>query len=269
MLKLTEFRKLNTLRVLTVNYFVAAGIAFLTTTRFVNPFTEELLIPLPVLLLALLVGIFFITNYFIYSKSVDHNGVGISVAAMRISLLIPVLLSTLWYREYLATGKWAGVVLVFMTLYLLLPNRSKGLLKSFQAGWLLLFIFLLTGFGDASLKIYEADYSGFLSKQQFMGMVYTVSFISGISVVLIREKGTFTRQELLMGTGIGVPNLYSAVFLIDALSGISGGIVYTTTNILTVLGATLLGIWRWNDRLTRTQWAGILLTLIAILLMIG
>lgn len=269
LLKLIEFRKLNTLRVLTVNYLVASGVAFLTSPRPFNQFSDETGMALPVIILSGLVGIFFITTYFIYSKSVFHNGVGISVAAMRISLLIPVLLSTIWYQEYLSTRQWAGIILIFFTLYLLIPDKKKLLNYPLQAGWLLLLLFILTGIGDASLKIYEEDYAHFLSKQQFMGYIYTASFLTGSIVVLARRRGFFTPQEIFLGIVIGIPNLYSAIFLIEALSLISGGIVYTVANILTVVGATILGIWRWRDTLSRTQWGGLLLAVAAILLLIG
>lgn len=265
-LKLIEFRKLNTVRVLTVNYFIATVAAFLFPGNFAG-FNIDISTAFPALLIALIVGVIFIANFFIYSKSVNYNGVGISVAAMRISLIIPVLLSTLWYLDLLTFWQWIGVITVFVALFLLLPNKRKMLREPLSAAWLLVLLFLGTGLGDGSLKIYEVEFSEMLSKQQFMGFVFLSSMSVGLFVMVIRKNWKVNGKELFLGTAIGIPNLYSAIFLIEALERLNGAIVYSSVNILIVLGATLLGLIRWNDKLSRLQWGGIILTLVAILLL--
>ncbi len=266
LLKLAEHKKLNTVRVLTVNYVVAASVAYFSRGD-TSGLSFSLSEAYPALLLALVVGFIFIANFFIYSKSVDYNGVGISVASMRISLIIPVLLSTLWYLELLTAAQWFGVTTVFVALFLLLPNKRKMLKEPLSAAWLLVLLFLGTGFGDASLKIYEVEFSGILNKQQFMGWVFLSAMIVGFIVLIARKNWQFKKLDFLFGAAIGVPNLYSAIFLIEALERLNGAIVYSSINILIVLGATLLGVVRWNDKLTKLQWGGIAFTLVAILLL--
>lgn len=266
-LKLIEFKKLSTMRVLTVNYVIASAAAFLFPGNAAG-FNLEISTAYPALILAGIVGVIFIANFFIYSKSVDYNGVGISVAAMRISLIIPVLLSTLWYLELLSTRQWIGVVTVFAALFMLLPNKRKMLREPLSAAWLLVLLFLGTGLGDGSLKIYEVEYAQLLSKQQFMGFVFLSAMAVGLMVIAVRKNWQFNRKELFFGAAIGIPNLYSAIFLIEALERLNGAIVYSSINILVVLGATLLGMIRWGDRLTKIQWGGIIFTLLAILLLI-
>ena len=267
LLKLIEFRKLNTLRVLTVNYLVATGVAFTSSfqTGFPDLSAEG---SLGVIALAMIIGLFFIANFFVFSKSVFHNGVGISIAAMRISLIIPVLLSVLWYSEIISLVQWTGIVLVFFTLYLLLPQKKELLKKSFNASWLLLILFLFTGIGDSSLKIYEADFSMLVSKEQFMGFVFLSALIIGIVLITLRNDWKFNSKELFLGIVMGVPNLYTSLFLIEALQVMDGAIAYSAVNLLTVLGGTLLGILRWGDKLTKLQWAGIGSTILAIILLV-
>lgn len=267
LLKVSEYRKLNTMKVLTVNYATAAAVAFLTPVSGAD-LTFDYKGALPGFMLAAVVGGIFITNFFIYSKSVNKNGVGISVAAMRISLLIPVLLSVMWYLEYLETRQWFGVGTVILALFLLLPNKRKMLREPKSAAWLLLLLFVGTGLGDGSLKIFEMDFSDSLSKEQFMGTVFLSAMIVGFTIIFAKDTLSFTRHELRMGFFIGIPNLYSAIFLIEALVLLNGAIVYSTVNIITVLGATLLGLFRWSDRLSRMQWAGIGTTILSIILLI-
>jgi drug/metabolite transporter (DMT)-like permease len=266
-LKVTESAKLNTVRVLTVNYLIATIVAFSTSGG--TPVIETVSrAGSGVILLAAFTGLVFIANFFIYSKSVHHNGVGISVAAMRISLIIPVLLSTMWYLELLSFAQLVGVSLVFVTLWLLLPGKRKMLKEPFSAAWLLVLLFLGTGIGDASLKVYESDFTVGLGKESFMGFVFLTAFLIGLIVIIVRGNWKFTGKEFLMGAAVGVPNLYSAIFLIEALERMPGGVVYSSVNVLTVLGGTLLGVLAWGDKLNRLQWAGILFTLVSILLLI-
>jgi drug/metabolite transporter (DMT)-like permease len=268
--KVVEFRKLNTVRVLTINYLIATITAVLMS-GYQQPFSEISISAGDIygpFLLAIFTGTLFITNFFIYSKSVHYNGVGISVAAMRISLIIPVLLSILWYLEMLSPLQWAGVFMVFITLFLLLPNKNDLLKEPFSAAWLLVLIFVFTGVGDASLKVYEEEFSGLLLKQQFMAMVFFTALFIGAAVLTVQKKWKLKKQELLLGAAIGIPNLLTAIFLIEALERMNGAIVYSAVNVLTVAGATILGIVRWSDRFTRLQWTGIILAVIAILVLI-
>lgn len=266
-LKVIEHKELNTIRVLTVNYFIATGTAWLISWRHAElPATgEPLLFPV---LLAIAVGIIFIANFFIYSKSVFFNGVGISVAAMRVSLIIPVLLSTVVYLELLDLRQWAGIILVFFTLFLLLPDKRKMIQEPFSVSWLLLLLFILTGIGDASLKIYESEFSHIMVKEHFMALVFLTAFLTGTLYLAYKGSWKFTGREFLYGSLIGIPNLLASIFLIEALEQLHGAVVYSSVNVLTVLGGTLLGIYIWMDAFTRLQWLGLLLTVAAIILLI-
>lgn len=265
--KVAEKRNLSTVRVITVNYLIAFPSAFLLygVQHRSDVLPGELI---PPVLLAILVGVVFIFNFFIYSKSVDLNGVGISIAAMRISLIVPVLLSTLWYLELLTLNQWIGLILVFLVLYLLLPNKKSLFRGSFEAGWLLPILFLFTGIGEASLKIYESEYSQIFSKGEFMGMIFLTAFIVGVATILIKREWHFKKMEFLIGTCIGIPNMLAAIFLIEALERMNGAVVFSLVNVLTVIGGTFVGVVFWKDRFTKMQWLGILLTIVSILLLI-
>lgn len=264
--KVSEKRKLSTLRVITANYLIAFPAAFFLyeSHEYSLVFSQDFIFPG---ILAALTGIVFIFNFFIYSKSVDRNGVGISIAAMRISLIVPVLLSTMWYKEFLNWKQWSGLMLVFVVLYLLLPNKKSLMKEATSAGWLLPVLFIMTAIGDGALKVYEADFSNLLSKGEFMGFVFLTAFLVGMIIVLYQRDWKFTKNEFLIGACIGIPNLLAATFLLEALERMNGAVVFSTVNVLTVLGGTFVGIVYWDDRFTKTQWIGIFLTIVSILLL--
>lgn len=267
LLKRSEVKGFHIIRVLTVNYGIAA---ILTSLTFSAPIAVEIAYwPLSLSILILLTGSIFFANYLIFSKSVLYNGLGVSVASMRLSLILPVLLSVVWYQEYLKFSQWAGILLVFCVLWLLLPerlSRSKSLLHNYSG--LLLLLFLMTGIGDATLKVYESDFSSLLSLQPFLGSVFLVSAIIGTIYLTIRKEWAFKAGELVAGITIGIPNLFSVYFLIEALALLSGGVVYSLANLMTVFGASVVGVLIWGDRLSVFQWCGIVLSVAAIYLIV-
>jgi len=269
-LKRSEHQTLDTLRVLTVNYLAAFGLALVSSELFQASVWPSFTTLLPVLVLALFTGLLFIGNYFLYSKSVDRNGVGISVAAMRLSLILPVLLSVAGYGEHLDLRRWIGVLTVFSALWLLLPERitKKSVTNRTRNTWFLLLLFLMTGTGDSFLKIFETEYSMILSREQFLAAVFLVA--GGAGCLLLAQSGrlSISRQEWKAGLLVGIPNYFSATLLIAALSVQSGAVVYTAANLLTMAGAVMVGYLLWQDTVSARQWAGLVLSVLSILLLV-
>lgn len=266
LIKVGESSELRMLNTFTINYLVAAlfafGIGGLPAFE-----TDAFLFTSPGLLFAGVTGCIFIINFLVYSKSIHLNGIGISVTAMRLSLLVPVIVSILLYQEGVTAVKLMGLVLVFAALGLLIPKKQNVTFKKINAAWLLLGIFLLTGLADSSLKVYEEDFSLQFNELTFMGMVFSSAFLTGLILSAFRKGKPIRKSELITGALIGIPNLYSSVFLIYALREIDGSIAYPIVNIINVVGGTLLGLWLWNDTVTKLQWGGIAVAITAILLL--
>lgn len=267
LLKLTEVKELRTLNTLTVNYLVAFIVAFSVGLADGGSISLSGL-PVYLLLFCIIVGAFFIGNFVVYGKSVHTNGVGITIASMRLSLLVPVLISVFMYGEYLSMIKISGVILVFGALVLLIPKSNGVKIGKMDASWLLVIIFLLSGFADASLKIYNEDFSLNLNESMFMGMVFVGAFAIGLILCFVRGGPLIKKEEALLGASIGIPNLYSSIFLIYALDGISGAVAFPVVNTINVLGGTFLGLLIWSDKVSTKQWTGIAVAILAIILLI-
>lgn len=266
LLKVCEHRGMRTLHTLTVNYAVAAAAAVAMDTPAAGTLSA-MSQPVPLAFCAL-TGAFFIFNFVLYSKSVHLNGMGVTVASMRVSLFFPVLLSLAVYGERLTALKGGGIAGVFLALLLLAPRRGREWVRGIDAAWMLAGIFLLSGLADSALKIYQEDFGGSFSELHFMAMIFLAAFLIGALMLLLRGKSLPGAREAALGALIGLPNLYSGVFLIRALRGMDGAVAFPLVNALIVLGGTLLGLAVWKDRVSRRQWAGIALALLAIALLL-
>ena len=288
-LKVTGHKGLNVIRVLTVNYAVASVVAFSTIalafigstgTDVSSPESASLfqahivdgnvlLSGISSLILILITGLLFIGNFFLFSRSVTRNGLGISVAAMRLSLLIPVTVSVFIYGEWLGLRQWVAMGAIFVALGLLLPRgqqmpstrgkKDRGIALTGGA-LLLVLLFVGNGMADTSLKVYESGLAHLFSKEFFMGGVFLTALCAGGAVLVKRGELRFEVSEIRLGVMIGVPNLYASIFLMEALERLPGAMVYAMANSLVVVGAAVLGVKRWGDRVTGRQWAGMLLT---------
>ncbi len=267
LIKTGESRQQRMLHTFTVNYLVAALFAFAIGGWPNIDFDTGQLIDTG-LIFAAVTGTVFIMNFLFYSKSIHLNGMGISVAAMRLSLLVPVMVSIWLYQESLTVFKLIGLFFVFLSIGLLIPKKRTIRFKKVNAAWLLIVIFLLTGLADTSLKIYEEDFSQQFNELSFMGLVFFCAFLIGLVLSLIRDGPIINRSELITGSLIGIPNLYSSIFLIYALKEMDGAVAYPLVNILNVLGGTFLGLLIWNDTVTKLQWLGIALSIAAFIFLV-
>lgn len=265
-LKLSERSESRVLNVLSINYLAAACIGFSISEYETPLFSGD---SLPVIIIALLLGIIFIVNLFVYSSSIDKIGMGISITAMRISLVIPIFVSLFIYNEHLSYLGYAGMGLVLISLYLLIPRAKEKESLGFNTALYPLLIFLFSGFIDVMLKVFEREYNHIISEYTFLGFIFLSAFISGILMLLRKKELSFKPKEIFYGIIIGIANLYSSFFLLLALKEMSGSMVFSLTNISIVLIGTIIGVLVWKDRLTVKQKMGLFGASLSILLLIG
>lgn len=256
LLKMAETKGDAVLNVLTVNYIIAFGSALV-----INKADGLALVPaFPPWFWAFcaFIGFIFIANFFLLSRSIHENGVGVSISAMRVSLLLPVLLSIAFYGEPLSFFKVMGILLVFVALGLFIAARRDVRLKGLGNSGYLLLLFLFSGTADASLKIFEEEMSSIASEAHLMSAIFMFSFLFGLAAVFKTKSAyRFTKREVGLGICIGVPNLLSSVFVIRAFAYYDASIVYSVVNMLVITGGALIGGLYWKDVISRLEAFGI------------
>lgn len=292
-LRVAKQQKTVITAVLMVNYAIAFGISLIDAQFHAASF---LLIGI-----GMITGAFFITNFFVFAESVKQNGLGISVVAMRLSLSVPILGALVFFQETVSFWGWIGFGLIGVSLYLIQgktieikPDRelaqpikkqdyhdykascfsktSEGIRFDFSEKStektqlkLLVALFLISGFGDFALKVFERLNTGQMNGSAFMSIVFGTAFIISL-FKFFSEKSHFSRKEFYTGIALGIPNVFSSLFLIQALGGLKAVFVYPTANTLVILLGSLLGVWYWKDHLTKKQWLGIGTAIVAIII---
>ena len=267
-LKMSEQRKRSTLNVLTVNYLVAVIAAvYLNYSNGLAIIPE---FPLWFWFYTAFIGVLFVVNLFILSKSVDFNGMGSSIVAMRLSLMVPVIVAFTVYSEPVTITKIMGILLVFGSLYLLVQSRRKLEKQKIGKYTLLLALFFFSGIIDTSFKVFEMEMGDVAVGAHFMSVIFFSAFIVALSSSIYKgEVKKIGKQDLIFGLLVGIPNLFASIFLINAFATIDASIVYPVVNILIIIAGTIVGLFVWKDRLEKAELIGIVLGVFAILVLLS
>ena len=82
---------------------------------------------------------------------------------------------------------------------------------------------------------------------------------------IIKEK--IGKKEIFYGFLVGVPNYFSAKFLLKSLSDVSAVIAYPTYSVATLFIVTVIGVAFFRESLAQRQWTALGLILVALILL--
>lgn len=268
--KLTEKFKTNLIKLITLNYLIAAILGFSFNKHTVSiEILASKWFPF-----ALLIGFFFILMFFLIGYSTRKSGVAITTIASKMSMVIPILFSMLYFSEKSGVLKIFGLITAAIAVFLssYRPfNKKKGLLLFIIP----ITIFIGSGITDSFVKYAQTYYIPNNISLLFSAIVFSTALILGIIFTLLKRnsiKTNFSLAEIIGGGILGVANFGSLYFFILALndSKLDGSIVFGINNICIVSLSVLIGSAIFNENLTKVNYAGILLALLAfVILMIN
>jgi len=245
-LKHNETRSGDALVLLAGNYFIATLISM-----FLWLIQPEIHLHIVPIVFGFILGALFVFSFFSFAKSVAFAGTALATISSRISVVIPTALSILLFKETPGNFQWMGYLLAILTLllfYFSLKRSHTGKLN--LKVYLYLFaVFAGIGINDFSLKLFNS-YRPETEKHLFLFSIFLSAFLYSAILVKIREI-PIRRVVLLRGALLGLPNMLSSLFLINALLVLPAVLVYPVVNIgiivLTMIAAYLI----WQERLNR------------------
>lgn len=198
--------------------------------------------------LGVLNGFILLAGLVLMQVSIPKNGIVLSSLFMKLGLLVPFLVSILFFREIPTGLQIAGFCVAAAAIVIF--NLKKDGQSRFTIGLILLL--LACGGCDAIVKVFEALGPGELSNH-FLFLSFSVAFVL-CSGLVIWKKESFDRKALLFGAAIGVANFFTSKFLLSALGQIPAVVVFPTYSVATMLVVTLTGVVFFKERLDKRQW---------------
>lgn len=215
---------------------------------------------------ALELGLFnggvYLSSFVLYQYNTRKNGIVLSSIFMKLGLLVPMVLSILFFNEIPSAVQIAGFVLAVIAI-LLINYKKDG--ATGNLGFSLILLLILGGCADAMSKVYKVLGTEALS-DQFLLYTYGTAFILCTTLMILKKEYP-GKREFLYGALIGVPNFLSTKFMLGALTSIPAVVAYPTFSVSTMLLVTLAGTVFFREKLTKNQWIALAIILVALVLL--
>ncbi len=259
-MRLSDRKVTGNIAMLTVNYLMC----FLVSAGYAGfdlfPSSEGL--P-SALLMGSVNGLLYLGGFVLLQINVRRNGVVLSSTFMKLGLLVSIAVSVIFFHEVPDLLQVIGFCLAVAAIILINFRKESGGEAGFKAG--LILMLLAGGMGDAMAKIFE-ELGDPALESQFLIYTFLVALIL-CTALMLSKKQKPGKWEILFGLLIGVPNFFSAKFLLGALEHISAVIVYPVYSVATILVVSLTGVLAFRERLEKRQWIGMGLILVALVLL--
>lgn len=296
MMRCGETRIKNNISTLAVNYVVCLLLGLFYAVKAGG--TGSLIAPSAdgrqTLLMGLLNGVFYVGSFILLQYNIGKNGVVLPSTFMKLGVLVPTMIAIVAFGERPGVMQVAGIAIavaaiIFMNAGEAIAAKKGGSsagaagpasdargstevetaaekpLGTVTAPKALIFLLLVGGSGDAMSKIYE-ELGNAKYNSQFLLYTFAMALVlCTLTAVLKGQK--LTREDVLFGCLIGIPNYYSARFLLMSLSYVPAVIAYPTYSTGTIVLVGIAGVLFFREKMTSRQWVTVGMIAAALLML--
>lgn len=207
-------------------------------------------------------GILFLASFVLLQINVRRNGVVLSATFMKLGVLVPTLLSVIAFREKPEVQQVIGFLVALLAIVLINFEKGQGE-AGFKIGLLLLL--LGGGSGDAMAKIYD-EVGPAQFEEQFLCFTFASALVLCV-ILAIKKQQKLTKTDILFGLLVGIPNYFSARFLLKAVGEVPAVVAYPTYSVATIVVISLVGMLCFKEKITKRQQVAIGIILVALVLL--
>ncbi|MCG8568924.1 MAG: hypothetical protein MJB14_02180 [Spirochaetes bacterium] len=214
-------------------------------------------------ILGCLSGITYYLGLISTQKSISRNGVSITSAFSRLSIIFPILLSLIFWRNIPTVTQVIGIL--FMLTAIGIMTFSFADLKTLKGiDSALVVMFLVIGFSGFNNKLFQRYALGEY-KTIFLFCIFFTAFV--ISTIQTIKKGQMIRlYEVIVGISVGIPNILRSYFFILSLDYLSAAVAFPASSAGGILMVALGGRYIFKERLKTKEKAAIAVIIIGIIL---
>jgi drug/metabolite transporter (DMT)-like permease len=265
--KLIERYHINTLQAIVVNYFTAC---LFGVWSYDEPVNINQILESKWLFGAFGLGFLFIAIFNVMALTAQRNGLSVASVASKMSVIIPVIFGIYVYHEGVGAQKIIGIILALIAVYLT-SVRPKTTSNFTKVLWLPMALFFGSGVIDTSIKYLETTYVSENGIPIFSATIFAFAFIVGLSILsykFVKKPYTIPIKTIIAGSILGITNYFSIYYLLKALNheSLESSTLFTVNNVAIVMVSTLLGLLIFKETISRTNWYGIALAIVSIVL---
>lgn len=219
---------------------------------------------------AIITGVLFIAVFFIISLSARFAGVARTTLASKMSFVIPVIFSVIFYNESLYLDKLIGLLLTLLAVFMAVYEHNK---KSFKIQSIILPLILFIGAGivDSFVKFIQQRFLTHGGEHLFSTIVFGIAFILSFLIVVFTKKikHMFIWNRVIGGFFLGFANYGSLYFLIKTLNSeiFDSSVIFCLVNMGIVLFNVIIGIYIFKEKISLLNKLGVFLAFVAIFIL--
>ena len=207
-------------------------------------------------------GAMYLGRFMLLQWNIRVNGVVLPATFMKLGVIVPTLTSILAFGEMPRAAQVAGIVLAIFAILLIQLEKGGSRAKNALG---LVALLIAGGSTDVLSKIYEEMGNAALS-DQYLLYTFFVAFVLCVLVAVFRKQ-KLTALDFAFGLLVGVPNYFSARFLLLSLSAVPAVIAYPSYSVGTIVLIALVGKVFFKERLSRRQLVAMGVILAALILL--
>lgn len=224
----------------------------------------------------LAMGFLFISGFYSMGAGTAVAGAAPASVAAKMSVVIPAGVAILWLSESPGWLQISGMVLSFLSVFLMTEPHESG--KRIHRGlFILILIFITSGAVDTGLSLITHFYASTSDPYTLSTLIFGSAGILGTTLYIwgIRknsEKGVIRfllKRELITGIFLGLINYVSLISILSGIEHYTGSTAwfFAVNNIGVVALSSVCAALLFSERIHKSGYWGLLLAVIALLLM--
>jgi drug/metabolite transporter (DMT)-like permease len=263
----------NNLIAITFNYFTAGTLAlsfYLIENSLIELKTNT---SLNLVITALIVGTLFVITFNLYAYSTQKIGITLSTMSNKMSMVIPILIGIILFKEEVTFFKILGIFLAIGAI-LFSSKEDKRSKKLSQINIIILFLlFIGQGLADGLLNWGQRN----ILNSQNMNLFFTLTFLSAgftgglYSFLKIKISNlNIYKKSIFWGIVLGIPNYLTLLYFIKSLKSelFSSYQVFPIVNIGVIVMCTTLSVILFQEKVSIFKWIGVGFGILAISLIL-
>ncbi|MBN1767504.1 MAG: hypothetical protein JXR50_04785 [Prolixibacteraceae bacterium] len=254
--------------IILVNYFVAMllGLINHNFNTFISVLQNATWLPI-----AGLIGFLFVVMFFLIGNSTLKAGMVVTTLATRMSMVFPIFFSMFFFDEQVSLVRLLKIALTLLAVILAIYQKPDKAIKR-SAVFIPFILFVGSGSVDTLVKTAQHLFVPDNEIPIFSSVLFATSFVAALLALIVKkpQKTIFSRSSIQMGIGLGIANWGSLFFIMKALnySRLDSSLVFGVNNLAIVSLSLILGYFVFSEKLSRVNIAGIILSVLSIILLI-
>jgi len=212
-------------------------------------------------------GVLFIIGFNLVGITVEKFGISLATLMQKMSIVISVFFSILFFSENVGLIKILGLLLAFISI-LMYNNKVYKLRAELGLVFMIPILAWITS-GLIEIGLLIAQRTGKIAGEDssFVSYIFLFAGIFGLIGLLISKSrwSLLRRENLIAGLALGVPNFFSMYYLVKLLNlDWDGSVILPVNNIGILVCSAILGLAFFKEKNNSLQWLGLILSIVAI-----